>query len=48
MKDRFVGIVIVIVMLVPDIEKTVPSEAKGLVDLEIETDGSHMLCDLST
>jgi len=35
-------------MFVSDIEKTVPSEAKGLVYLEIETDGSHMLQDLST
>jgi hypothetical protein len=35
-------------MLVSDIEETVPSETKWLVDLEIETDGSHMLYDLAT
>jgi hypothetical protein len=30
-------------MIIPDIKKSVPPEAEGLVDLEIETDGSHML-----
>jgi hypothetical protein len=35
-------------MLVSDIEEAVPSEAKGLVDLEIKTDGSHILIYLAT
>jgi hypothetical protein len=29
-------------MIVPDIKEAIPSEPEGLVDLEIETDGSHM------
>ncbi len=33
-------------MIIPDIKKTIPSEPEGLVDLEIETDGSHILNDL--
>ena len=28
-------------MIIPDVEKPVSPEAEGLVDLEIETDGSH-------
>jgi hypothetical protein len=29
-------------MVITNVEKTIPSEAEGLMDLEIETDGSHM------
>jgi hypothetical protein len=42
LQDRFVGVIIVVVMIISDIKEAIPSEPEGLVDLEIETDGSHM------
>ena len=41
MKDRLIGVIIIIIMIIPDIEESISSEPKGLMDLEIETNGSH-------
>ncbi len=42
-ENGFIGVIIVIVMIISNIKKTVPSEPERLVDLEIQTDGSHMV-----
>jgi len=42
LKNGFVGVIIVIIMVVPNIKKAIPSKPEWLVDLKIETDGSHM------
>jgi len=34
-QDRFIGVIIIIVVIIPDIKETIPSEPEGLMDLEI-------------